>query len=659
MRAVAVLAVVGFHLWPDQVPGGFLGVTVFFALSGYLIVTLLLSEIERSGGIALSSFIQRRVRRLLPAALATVAVISVVWAVAGWLTETAGKELLAATLQVSNWQRIVDGQAYGVDATNSPVLHFWSLAIEEQIYLVLPVVVLVARTRQRLAAFLIMGFAASISYTLYFSGQATVVYFSTFSRAAEVLAGALVAVVMYGRTASGGLTRRRHSGGRTTEIIGGALVLSGAVVMLIAVSFVSLGDMWLYRGGLTAMGVIAALTIAGLRWSPVLARALDREPLTWIGQRSYGIYLFHWPFLVGFTLAGVTAWMVPWLTILATLFVTVISYARWEQPIRAGALSGRALSAVLICVALVVPVSVVAARDESDSGIDFEAIRQELDERRGASGGGEVNEPSQPPRSLRTDPQPLRQRLRPPQQEDREVAPLAPESTVAPEATTVEWPVRVGFFGDSKALVLGFGLGYDGEILTGGFSITELGCPLGRSDWRRDDRHQPQFKIGPQCDWSLLMQLASPDDRALDIAVVWFGTWDIREKKVAELGDRWMTIDEGEYRAWLFEEMKTFADEVEAMTGVRRILWLTLHPAATYWYPSRYQHYNDLVGELAAVRDIVDVADIAGWLAGTGEAERLLPDGIHPTPGVDGQPNTAAEIGERWLNQLILEAAGY
>ena len=201
LRAVAVLAVLGYHLWPDLVPGGFLGVTVFFVLSGFLITRLLLAEHDATTTISLRGFWGRRARRLLPASLATLVVVSAIWMLEGWLTRAFAADILWSLADLANWHTLASGATYGAAGVDSPVLHFWSLAIEEQCYLVLPLVAWAVlrwrgwsvRTLGRVVTVLL---AASLAYTAVHRGDANLVYLSTFSRVAELLVGVLLAVAV-------------------------------------------------------------------------------------------------------------------------------------------------------------------------------------------------------------------------------------------------------------------------------------------------------------------------------------------------------------------------------------------------------------------------------------------------------------------------------
>ena len=210
LRGLAVLAVVVYHLAPDRLPGGFLGVSMFFVLSGYLITSLLLNESTQTGHIGLRDFWRRRFRRLLPAALVGLALAVVVAALVGdpHQLRTLPGDVVSAAAYVANWHFIAQGVAYGAHYQQpSVVQHFWSLAIEEQFYIV---VALLAFALARLSAsrrtwgLVFGGLAlASMAATLVLGpADQIAIYFGTGTRAFELLAGALLAIVVSGRIAS-------------------------------------------------------------------------------------------------------------------------------------------------------------------------------------------------------------------------------------------------------------------------------------------------------------------------------------------------------------------------------------------------------------------------------------------------------------------------
>ncbi len=205
LRGLAVLVVVAFHAGFENMVGGYLGVSTFFTLSGFLITSLLLNEAERTGSVEVRSFWGRRFRRLLPAALATLAAVVLLFtpfvATADQRASMRGN-VLASLFDVANWHDIIKGNSYAdLFTAPSPVLHFWSLSIEEQFYVVFPILLLgiwiATRGRRGLLAGALGALAvASAVEPLVFSMSDDRVYFGTDTRAAELLLGALLAVLL-------------------------------------------------------------------------------------------------------------------------------------------------------------------------------------------------------------------------------------------------------------------------------------------------------------------------------------------------------------------------------------------------------------------------------------------------------------------------------
>ena len=281
LRGLAVALVVAFHVWPSVVPGGFLGVSLFFTLSGYLITSVVLAEHSSSGRLDLRRFWARRFRRLLPAALVTLGVVSVL---AVWLPapENLHEQVLAAVANVYNWWLIRADTDYGsLFGAASPIEHFWSLAIEEQFYLVFPLVavVLLRRGRRLFAGVIAVALVGSVLLTLARVLPAATAYFSTLTRSSEILFGVLLAVVIP-------LRRAEPEGTRTSTIVG-----MGAVAGIVALSFlVEYSDPIVSQGLLPMVAVLscAAVVHCATRRSHLL---FGGRVATWLGRRSYGIYL--------------------------------------------------------------------------------------------------------------------------------------------------------------------------------------------------------------------------------------------------------------------------------------------------------------------------------------------------------------------------------
>jgi peptidoglycan/LPS O-acetylase OafA/YrhL len=355
LRGAAVLLVVLSHMAPDAAPGGFLGVDLFFVLSGFLITSLLVGEWETTGGIALGRFWVRRARRLVPALLLVLAVVLLVGLLTGTDAERhrLGLDGLSSLFYVANWRFIESGQSYVMQfvvAEPSPLRHMWSLAIEEQFYLVWPLVVLLVglvarrvwRPRQRaLRAVLAVTCAAlavaSVVWMWVEAGSGTSfdrLYYGTDSRAFVILSGALVGALCVGRPQLRGLLR--------PVAIGLGIVAGSALV--VATAMVETGDRWLYRGGFAVLALVLVLLLLGAAQDGPnpLGWLLRLRPLVGLGLISYGVYLWHWPMVVWFTpdrtgLDGVALFA---LRAGLTLAASLLSYRFLEQPIRRRGLAG-------------------------------------------------------------------------------------------------------------------------------------------------------------------------------------------------------------------------------------------------------------------------------------------------------------------------------
>jgi len=362
VRALAVAGVVIYHVGADWLPGGFLGVDLFFVLSGFLITGILLGQVDRSGGIAFAQFFTRRARRLLPA------LYLMLIAVCGWALFVAAPEeigdlrgaALAALFYVANWFFILTGQSYFADMQGpSPVEHTWSLAIEEQYYLVWPVLLLpsVRKLSPRLIAavlaVLILVSVALMAWT-YDAGDPSVAYFGTFTRIHELLVGALLAWLVHR--------------GITLPIAWwwtGWITLIGVLVMMATVS--DLSPLY-YRGGSLIFSALVAWLLLSLA-SPSNGlgpgRVFSLAPLVWIGLISYGIYLWHWPLILWLTpvRTGLDGPALAVLRIAVTVAVAAASYYVVERPIRRGTIGSFALTprrmAVIVPVAMVVMAALI------------------------------------------------------------------------------------------------------------------------------------------------------------------------------------------------------------------------------------------------------------------------------------------------------------
>ena len=346
IRALAVIGVLVFHGIPSWMPGGFLGVDVFFVLSGFLISTLLLEQLAARGRIDFRVFYIHRARRLLPALVAMLALSALL--VVLFAHDAASqfrRSVLPSLLYVANWSFINDQQSYFEAIGRPPLLqHLWSLAIEEQFYLLWPLVLLVLYRRRgrlgvgkgalwtALASTLLMAFL-SFLWNMPSYEDASRLYFGTDTHAMSLLVGAALAAVF-----RPGAMPRTLSPPRRLALTG--VGVAATALVLLAYLQVHESDDWLYRGGfLLFAGACAVMIAVAAHPAGLLGPALGWAPLRYIGTRSYGLYLYHWPiFVVTRPDIDVPFGPVPTfaLQLVLTFLVAEASYRYLEIPIRRG-----------------------------------------------------------------------------------------------------------------------------------------------------------------------------------------------------------------------------------------------------------------------------------------------------------------------------------
>lgn len=344
IRAIAVIMVLAYHLKLALFKSGFLGVTVFFVLSGYLITGILISEVEEEGTIDLKNFWLRRIRRLVPAVMSMAVVIIFVSAVVNRVIFTKGcKDFLASVLGFNKWWQIFNKVSYFEAAgVPSPFTHCWSLAIETQFYLIYPLILLgiyklvksrgEGRAKRGLlfaGVTLLLALISVILMIVLFDPQqdASRAYYGTDTRAFSLLFGALLAILWDYR-----MVPRRLSA--SVNMVLGSVSFAVLLVMTIAINGSS--NFW-YRGGQfvgTILTVLVIYTVLGRKtW---LSRFLSNPVLKWIGDRSYSIYLWHYPIILLISKGIKASWWITLIEIVLSVVLAELSYRFIETPIRHG-----------------------------------------------------------------------------------------------------------------------------------------------------------------------------------------------------------------------------------------------------------------------------------------------------------------------------------
>ena len=373
MRALAVVAVMLYHANHTWLSGGFLGVEVFFVISGYLITLLLIGEHERNGRVNLGKFWMRRIRRLLPAVFTMMSGVAVYMAL--FKREPQGRtrgDFLGGIFYVSNWYQIFVGQGYTANDAFVPFRHLWSLAVEEQFYLIWPLVMVgilgLGRHRLPRVALWLFGISAWISFMvglLFANGDVATtcapeamngywmhfgrcinvneaLYLGTLSRAGGLMLGAAFAMVWRPMALMRGPAREKARYLDALAVIG----LAGLGLLMWVLTLSGDGrstgvrfNPWLFRGGFFLTGLATLVVIAAVTHQrAIMGRLLGNRIFNWVGTRSYGMYLYHWPiYQIIRGQAGVAMTVRQWvLAMVITLPVTEASYRYIETPIRQG-----------------------------------------------------------------------------------------------------------------------------------------------------------------------------------------------------------------------------------------------------------------------------------------------------------------------------------
>ncbi len=614
IRAFAVMAVLFYHAGISWVGGGLLGVDVFFVLSGFLITSLLCRELSRSATVRLSRFWAQRARRLLPALfilLLGVAVYTYAFRGSVDLSLIRG-DALSTLFYVSNWHFIIADQGYFAQAAApSPLLHTWSLAVEEQYYLIWPLVALFVVRRWGIRALAVTaGLAAVASATLmgalYVAGTSVDrLYYGTDTRAQALLVGSLLGAIGSHGGESFSILPKRWTSTPWRRRMWVTVGVCGAAYLVWAWHALEGQDPFLYRGGFFVVALAAGAVIVACVTVPgsVLARFLSVPVIVFVGRISYGLYLYHWPLFLAIDHAhtGLSgAWLLL-VRLVVTFAVATVSFRFIEEPIRTRrAFRGRAGLGVAAGAAAVTAAAVFAATVAPSAG----AVTLK---------GG---------------------------------VPLSPaerQALVAGRAFTTN-PLRFIITGDSVALTLGVGLSHDSgqrygvRLYDGGL----LGCDLD---------HVPIIVSGavsgptPGCtNWRSTFK-SGVDRIRPDVVGVLLGKWEVTDHL---WHGHWVHVGDSGWDQHLVGELDQMAD-ILSSTGSKVIFFTSPYidpnveaPNGTPYpenEPSRMNAWNRLVVEAAAKRKgTVTVVDVNRLMDPHGHFQSVIDgytvrstDGIHIT----------------------------
>jgi peptidoglycan/LPS O-acetylase OafA/YrhL len=635
VRALAVAMVLVFHGGFAWMSGGYVGVSVFFTLSGYLITLLLLVEHDRTGTVRLGAFYARRMKRLLPASLLCLGAVAVAAAFGAFEGFPAlRRDLLGALFQVANWVKLFGGSSYA-DLTNAtlgrvaPLEHYWSLAIEEQFYWVWPLVLLgvtklVRSGRGVTAAVAAMAVTAAVAAPVIAAVWGPdAAYWATPARVGEILVGALLAAVQHRRGPWGAWSRW--------------LAPAGLAVVLWAGCTWPAGSGPAYEGWFPVFALAGAAVVAGLQHPSPVRAVLSWRPVVWVGTVSYGLYLYHWPIYAVVTSdrTGVDGAMLFGVRVAITVALAAAS-ARWvERPVRRREVGVRpvvTLSAAATAVLAVLVVSTVPS-GSSVAGDDGGRVPSEVTL-------GAVEGTLAPLATVAdTAPAPV------PTTPTGPTGPTAPAGSAPPTVATVvavpavSRPVRVLVVGDSTARYTAAGLAAwalehpetmqltDASVDGCGFLRTGVVPTDGEIDWQG------------QCDELLdgrlpgLLGELRPDVVVLMVTMrdVEDRRWDDAEGVISPFDPR--------FRERLLADYTAMADRL-ADAGVERVAWvLPPHPIAPFQGeqvkmldPARYEVQFGVIAEVAAARPgLVRVLDLRSWLdaVGASRSGEWRPDGLH------------------------------
>ncbi|WZE73157.1 acyltransferase family protein [Macrococcus sp. CCM 2573] len=338
IRAIAVIAIIIFHLNPKWLPGGFLGVDTFFVISGYLIAMLLINEYEKTGTINILQFWIRRMKRLFPPVLFMILiVIQYIIFFDQSLLYQLKKDVIAALLYISNWWYIFDGLSYFESFEARPLEHLWSLAIEEQFYLLFPLILILMLNKWSKKNILLLFFVVSILSAILMStlydpaANVSRIYFGTDTRLQTLLLGVMCAFIWPA-------FKLKRDAPRILVVIIDFLGFIGLIVLMYSIYKLSEHSAFLFNGGFYVLGIFTVLIImAAVHPSSIMSRLLGIKPLTVIGKYSYSLYLWHYPVIVLMQkhfVQGQVPIYIHISSVILTIVLAVFSYKLIERPYR-------------------------------------------------------------------------------------------------------------------------------------------------------------------------------------------------------------------------------------------------------------------------------------------------------------------------------------
>jgi len=652
LRGISVVWVVLFHLGLPWMSGGYVGVSVFFTLSGYLITRLLLDASDGDGGARLGAFYARRARRLLPAAQATLLLV-VAARLAGEFryAERLGPELWGSLGQVANWVQLAGLSSYAAlfdrsAVSVSPVAHFWSLAIEEQFYLVWPVALLALVRRRRGDAVaptiaVLHGVSIVVALLIALRWGRDAAYWATPARFGELIAGAWLAAWQ----------RDRHRTGRGIPVGLSAWGWPALAALTAAAVTWPSGSGPAYSGLMPVVAVVSTVLVASLQVPGAIGRALAVAPLAWLGRISYGLYLVHWPLFVVLRSHGwrLTEPGPATVAVLIAVGLAHLSFVVLERPVREARWDPRQ-TAVLAVAAVAATGVAIALLPPSESLLGGESAALS------AVSLAPVTDETLVPLVTTVPSSGL------PPSSDTVVTTTSVSGETLPLPPAPQRPMRVVVVGDSTAFAMGRGLAawaaehpdhaaVDvlwaqglGFVLDGRITSFDAAAFVARSgEVVRDEMPALVARVQPD----VVVMMTTVDDVA-------DREWTPQEGPLAPTDPRFGARLRSQYRA---------ATRSALASGAPRVVWV-IAPVPTSVFDTadlnvRESHLavHEAIREVAASERGVSVAEMDAWLTAAGHADDAdwRPDGTHLSESAAAR--LAAEWFGPWLLDEVLRAA--